>query len=60
MCIRLKGADAEALRTHLLSQYGVGVISIGQSIRMAFSYLEESEVEPLFDCIHGAIEELRE
>ena len=61
MCIRVKGVDAEALRTHLLSQYGVGVISIGQSdIRVAFSCLEESEVEPLFDCIHGAIEELRQ
>ncbi len=60
MCVRVKGVDAEALRTHLLSQYGVGVISIGQSdIRVAFSCLEESEVEPLFDCIHGAIEELR-
>jgi len=60
MCIRVKGVDAEALRTHLLSQYGVGVISIGPSdIRVAFSCLEESEVEPLFDCIHGAIEELR-
>ena len=61
MCIRVKGVDAEALRTHLLSQYGVGVISIGQSdIRVAFSCLEESEVEPLFDCIHAAIEELRQ
>ena len=61
MCIRVKGVAAEALRTHLLSQYGVGVISLGQSdIRVAFSCLEESEVEPRFDCVHGAIEELRQ
>ncbi|MCZ6570934.1 MAG: aminotransferase class I/II-fold pyridoxal phosphate-dependent enzyme [Deltaproteobacteria bacterium] len=61
MCIRVKGVDAEALRTHLLSQYGVGVISIGQSdIRVAFSCLEASEVEPLFDCIHEAMNELRQ
>ena len=60
MCIRVKGVDAEALRVHLLSQYGVGLISIGKSdIRVAFSCLEESEAEPLFDCVHRAIQDLR-
>ena len=60
MCIRVKGVDAEALRQHLLSQYGVGVISIGSSdIRVAFSCLEEAEIEPLFECVHEAIGELR-
>jgi len=60
MCIRVKGVDAEALRQQLLSQYGVGVISIGPSdIRVAFSCLEEAEIEPLFECIHEAIGELR-
>jgi hypothetical protein len=29
MCVCVKGVEAEALRLHLLSQYGVGVISIG-------------------------------
>ncbi|MFQ5513883.1 MAG: aminotransferase class I/II-fold pyridoxal phosphate-dependent enzyme [Myxococcota bacterium] len=61
MCIRVRGVEAEALRQHLLSRYGVGVISIGSSdIRIAFSCLEEAEVEPLFECIHTAIGELRE
>ena len=58
--VRVKGVDAEALRVHLLSQYGVGLISIGSSdIRVAFSCLEESEAEPLFDCVHRAIQDLR-
>ncbi len=57
MCIRVKDVDAEVLRVHLLSRYGVGVISIGASdIRVAFSCLEEAEVEPLFECIHESIE----
>ncbi len=60
MCIRVKGVDAEALRVHLLSQHGIGVISIGAGdIRVAFSCLEESQIEPLFEAIHGAIQELR-
>ena len=60
MCIRVKGVDAETLRLHLLNRYGVGVISLGSSdIRVAFSCLEEADVEPMFECIHQAIRELR-
>jgi aspartate/methionine/tyrosine aminotransferase len=60
MCIGVKGVDAEALRVHLLDKHGVGVISLGaHDIRIAFSCLEENEVEPLFECIHQAIGELR-
>jgi aspartate/methionine/tyrosine aminotransferase len=60
MCIRVKGVDAEALRVHLLDRYGVGVISIGaEDIRVAFSCLELSSIEPMFACIHEAIEEMR-
>jgi aspartate/methionine/tyrosine aminotransferase len=60
MCIRVKGVDAEQLRVHLLEKHGVGLISIGSSdIRIAFSCLEEEQIEPLFDRIHQAIGELR-
>ncbi len=60
MCIRVKGVDAEELRVHLLSKYGIGLISIGSSdIRVAFSCLEEEEIAPLFDVVHQAIGELR-
>jgi aspartate/methionine/tyrosine aminotransferase len=60
MCIRVKGVDAEELRVHLLEKYGVGLISIGsEDLRVAFSCLEERDIEPLFECVHHAIEDLR-
>ncbi len=59
MCIRVKGVEAEVLRVHLLEKYGVGVIALGTSdIRVAFSCVEEPEIEPLFESIHEAIREL--
>ena len=60
MCIRLKDVDAEELRLHLLDNYGTGLISIGEkNIRVAFSCLEESDVETLFDIILNGINDLR-
>ncbi|MBC2704343.1 aminotransferase class I/II-fold pyridoxal phosphate-dependent enzyme [Desulfobacula sp.] len=60
MCIRLKDVDAEELRLHLLENYGTGLISIGKkNIRVAFSCLEESDVEILFDIILSGINDLR-
>lgn len=60
MCIRLKGINAEALRLHLLDNYGTGLISIGDTnIRVAFSCLEESDVETLFDIILSGINDLK-
>ncbi len=59
MCIRLKGADAEAVRRRLLDEHGVGVISIGSSdLRIAFSCLELEQIEPLFEAIHQVVQEL--
>lgn len=61
MCIRLKDVNAEQLRLHLLENYGVGLISIGEeNIRVAFSCLEESDVETLFDIILNGINDLRQ
>jgi len=60
MCIRLKSADAETLRLHLLDKYGVGLISIGaRNLRIAFSCLEENEVPELFDIILQGVEDLK-
>lgn len=59
MCLRIKSVDPEALRIHLLKQYGVGVIAIGgQDIRVAFSSVEESEIQELFDTIYKAVKDL--
>ena len=60
MCIRVKDVDAEQLRVHLLEKYGLGLIALGaRDLRVAFSCLEVAEIEPLFACVHGAIQELR-
>jgi aspartate/methionine/tyrosine aminotransferase len=59
MLINVKGVDAEKLRVHLLDHHGVGLIATGPSdLRVAFSCLETEEVEPLFEIVHQAIQEL--
>jgi hypothetical protein len=59
MCIRLKTVDAETLRVHLLDRYGVGLIALGASnLRVAFSCMEEGDVEKLFDTIYQGVKDL--
>ncbi|MEE8399655.1 MAG: aminotransferase class I/II-fold pyridoxal phosphate-dependent enzyme [Desulfobacterales bacterium] len=59
MCIKLKTVDAEALRRHLLDSYGVGLISIGKTdLRVAFSCLEEEDIQELFDTVLKGIRDL--
>jgi aspartate/methionine/tyrosine aminotransferase len=61
MCVRLIGVDAEKLRVHLLERHGVGLVSTSPTdLRVAFSCLEVEDVEPLFELVHRAIQELRE
>ena len=44
---------------HLLEQHGIGLISEGETdLRIAFSCLELAEIEPLFEALHRAIQEL--
>ncbi len=60
MCLKLRDVDAEALRVHLLDQYGVGTISIGSTdLRVAFSCIEEEDVEELFNLIYQGLQDLR-
>lgn len=55
MCIRLKKGNAEAVRLHLLDEHGVGVVSLGDNdLRIAFSCVEESDIQSLFDTIAQA------
>lgn len=59
MCLRLKGVEAEPLRLHLLDHHGVGLISLGtRDLRIAFSCMEEAQIEPLFDTVFTAVGEL--
>jgi len=56
MCLKLNEASAEAVRTRLLEEYGVGTIALGETdLRVAFSCIEEEHLEELFDTIHKAV-----
>lgn len=59
MCLRLKKTNAEKLRLHLLEHYGVGVIALEDSdIRIAFSSVEEENLQELYDLIYQGIKDL--
>ena len=54
MCLRLKSADAEAVRCRVLDEHGVGTIAVNATdLRVAFSCLEEGEIEEVFDAIYA-------
>lgn len=60
MCLKLKTVEAEALRTHLLDQYGVGTIALGTTdLRVAFSCIEEKDIESMFDLIYQGVLDLQ-
>jgi aspartate/methionine/tyrosine aminotransferase len=61
MCVKVKGVDAERLRLHLLDAHQTGLIATSpHDIRVAFSCLELPQIEPLFETLHRAIQELRD
>jgi aspartate/methionine/tyrosine aminotransferase len=60
MCLKLHEVDGEALRIHLLERYGVGVIATGgRDVRVAFSCIEEEDLDDLFDIIYRGVMDLR-
>lgn len=59
MCLNLKTVNAEALRQHLLDQYSVGTIALGTSdLRIAFSSIEEDNIEDLFELIYKGVQDI--
>lgn len=61
MCLKLKDVSAEALRTRLIHEYGVGTIALGeQDLRIAFSCIEEEYLEDLFSLIYQAVQDLKQ
>ncbi len=59
MCLKLKKVDAEKLREHLLEKYGIGTIALGETdLRVAFSCIEEENLQELFDTIYQGAREL--
>jgi len=60
MCVKLKGVEAEPLRVHLLEAHQTGLVATAKhDLRVAFSCLEVEQIEPLFETVHRAIQELR-
>ncbi|TJY39753.1 aminotransferase class I/II-fold pyridoxal phosphate-dependent enzyme [Cohnella pontilimi] len=60
MCLKLNGANAEAVRQRLLEAYGVGTIALGETdLRVAFSCIEEPQLEDLYDRIHQAVRDVK-
>lgn len=56
MCLNLLYVEAEVVRQRLLNNYGVGTIALGTTdLRVAFSCIEEENLEDLFDRIHQAV-----
>ncbi len=61
MCLKLKTVDAETLRVHLLDQYGIGTIALGETdLRVAFSCIEEVNLEELFETIFQGVQDLQQ
>ncbi|MCP4348716.1 MAG: aminotransferase class I/II-fold pyridoxal phosphate-dependent enzyme [Desulfobacterales bacterium] len=61
MCLKLKTVDAETLRLHLLDKYKVGLISIGKTdLRIAFSSVDEENIEELFEYIYKGVKDIED
>lgn len=59
MCLKLLQVDADKLRLLLLDKYGVGTIAINSTdLRIAFSCVEEEDLEELFQLVYQGINEL--
>ena len=58
-CLNLKFGNAEKVRQRLLEEHGIGTISLGETeLRVAYSCLEESDIETVFRMIAEVIKSL--
>ena len=60
MCVRPKGADAEADRRHLIAKYSTGTIVLSGLIRLAFSTIPTCRLARLFQNVADAIRDVRD
>lgn len=59
MCLKLKTTNAEQVRQVALEKYGVGTISLSDTdLRVAFSCIEEEEIEEMFHLIYDAVKDV--
>ena len=58
MCVELApGLDAEAIRKNLLAKFDTGLISSGNTLRIAYSSLAEKDIPKVFENILAACRE---
>ena len=58
-CLNFKSGNAERVRQRLLEEYGIGTISLGETeLRVAYSCLEESDIETVFRTIAQVLKEM--
>ena len=58
LCLHPKHVASEALRTHLIAHYGVGVIAAGPLIRIAFSSVPKAHIASLVTAIVSGYDDL--
>ena len=55
MCIKLaEGLDGEKIRQILLERYSIGLISLGNILRIAYSAVAASDIKAMFEGIYNA------
>ena len=60
MAVKVKDVDPEELRLHLINNYSIGIIALNKTdIRIAFSCIEKSDIEHVFESIANAIHDLK-
>jgi len=59
MCLRIHGADPEAVRQVLLRDYSTGVIATSGVVRLAFSSVPTEKLAQLFANLHAAVAKAR-
>ncbi len=60
MSFNVTGVDAEELRKKLLADCGIGVVSINaQTLRVAFSSIDEDKIEKVYTSIYNTAEAMK-
>lgn len=55
MCVKLRqGLDAEKVRQILIKKYSIGLIALGDILRVAFSAVAATDVKTMFEGIYNA------
>jgi aspartate/methionine/tyrosine aminotransferase len=59
MCVKVNGANPEAVRQECLKNHGLGVIVLSGLIRIAYSSVALNKIEELFERLHKAVQAVK-